>query len=127
MSNAYVLYGGAIVVVIGLIFFIANQDKGPSIYHEFAQCLTEQGATFYGAWWCPHCTNQKTAFGDAFDYVDHIECSVLGSRKINDRCQEADIEAYPAWEFSDGSRIFGYQDMKTLATKSGCELPEEAF
>ncbi|PJA45222.1 hypothetical protein CO174_04305 [Candidatus Uhrbacteria bacterium CG_4_9_14_3_um_filter_50_9] len=124
ISNAYVLYGGAVIVAIGLIFFAANQDKAPSIYDEFAQCLTEQGVTMYGAWWCPHCTNQKEAFGDAFDSVNYVECSSPGSRSMNSTCQAAGIEGYPTWEFADGTRASGEQDLEFLSEQAGCELPE---
>jgi hypothetical protein len=32
-------------------------------YVEFAQCLSDKGAVFYGAFWCTHCKSQKQMFG----------------------------------------------------------------
>ena len=124
-SNSYFLYVGAAVIVIGLIIFAANKESAPSIYDEFAQCLTEQGTVMYGAWWCSHCTNQKDAFGSSFDYIDSVECSAAGSKAMNSTCQDAGIEGYPTWEFADGSRVSGEQSFEYLASQTGCELPNE--
>ena len=42
---------------------------------QFATCLTENGATMYGAEWCGHCKAQKEMFGEAaFEKVDYVEC-----------------------------------------------------
>lgn len=124
-ANSYFLYIGAAIVVIGLIAFAMNQESEPSIYDEFAQCLTEEGVTMYGAWWCPHCESQKKEFGNAFDFVNYVECSAPGSRSMSTECRDAGIEGYPTWEFGDGSRAAGSQTFEYLAQQSGCELPEE--
>lgn len=124
-QSSYYLYGAAILVVVGLVVFAANNtvgDDDPSPYDEFTQCLTTAGVTMYGAWWCPHCENQKELFGSAFDSVDYVECSTA-ARTMNQTCQDAGIEGYPTWEFADGSRVSGEQTLETLADKSGCALP----
>lgn len=124
-QSSYYLYGAAILVVVGLVVFAVNNtvgDDDPSSYDEFAQCLTTAGVTMYGAWWCPHCENQRELFGSAFDSVDYVECSTA-ARTMNQTCQDAGIEGYPTWEFADGSRVSGEQTLETLADKSGCALP----
>lgn len=124
-QSSYYLYGAAVLVVVGLVVFAANNTVGEdelSPYDEFAQCLTTSGVTMYGAWWCPHCENQKELFGSAFDSMNYVECSTA-ARTMNQTCKDAGIEGYPTWEFGDGSRLSGEQTMRTLADKSGCVLP----
>lgn len=124
-TSSHYLYGAAVLLVIGLLVFAVNSSTGErasSIYDEFAQCLTEAGVTEYGAWWCPHCQNQKELFGSSFEYVNYVECSTA-ARTMNATCQEAGIQGYPTWEFGDGSRVGGEQTLEYLAEKSGCELP----
>ena len=91
----------------------------------FAQCLTEKGVKFYGAWWCPNCQNQKDKFGEAFQYVDYIECErVPGTSRGDtiDACKAANIESFPTWDFSDGTRKTGDLPLETLSEFSGCSL-----
>lgn len=121
-KSAYYLYGAAALVVVGLIAFAVTQKAVPSPYDGFAQCLTNDGVTMYGAWWCPHCQNQKKLFGSSFDFVTYVECS-NANKSMNQTCKDAGIEGYPTWELSDGTRLGGEQSLETLAEKSGCALP----
>ena len=124
-QSSYYLYGAAVLMVVGLLVFAANRsvgDRAPSPYDEFASCLSSAGTTMYGAWWCPHCENQKDLFGSAFDNVTYVECSTP-ARTMNQICRDAGIQGYPTWEFSDGSRVSGEQSLETLVLKSGCALP----
>jgi hypothetical protein len=125
-NSSYLLYIGAVVIVVLLIAFAANQERQPAIYDDFAQCLTDQGVSMYGAWWCPHCENQKRELGDSFDFITYTECSLPGSRAMSQECRSAGIEGYPTWEFADGSRASGEQSLQALSEKSGCDLPEGA-
>ena len=57
-------------------------------YDEFAQCLKDKGATFYGAFWCPHCQAQKKLFGTSVKFLprdispgDDFQIALL--KKIN--------------------------------------------
>ena len=113
-----------VLVIGGLVFLAKNNQPGGSEYDSLAQCLTEKGTTYYGAYWCPNCQNQNKLFGSAKQHVDYVECGVQGNRSAQTAaCQEADISAYPTWEFSDGSRVTGTQQLSSLAEKTGCELP----
>ncbi len=125
-SSSKYLYGAAALVVVGLVAFAATKQAAPSPYDAFAQCLTQNNVKMYGAWWCSHCKNQKELFGSSFDYVDYIECSTP-SRTMNQICQNAKIEGYPTWEFTDGSRASGEQSLQTLAEKSQCVLPTDSL
>ena len=100
--------------------FTGNAVNGS--YDEFAQCLTTSGVKMYGAYWCPHCNNQKAAFGSSWKYVSYVECSLPGGQGQTQECTEAGITGYPTWVFQDGSRVSGEQSFETLSQKSGCEL-----
>lgn len=113
-----------IVVIGGLIFLAKSNQPGGSEYDSFAQCLTEKGTTYYGAYWCPNCQNQNRLFGSAKEHVNYVECALPGNRsQQSQECQDAGIEAYPTWEFGDGSRVTGMQSLSALSDKTGCELP----
>jgi len=88
---------------------------------EFAKCLTQNGAKMYGAFWCPHCSDQKEEFGDDFQHITYIECS-KPDKSQTEFCTEAGITSYPTWEFADGSREVGKLSFSALAEKTGCEL-----
>jgi hypothetical protein len=87
---------------------------------RFARCLSQRGAVFFGAEWCPHCARQIDELGDSFRYVDYVECTVDTAR-----CQEAGVSSYPTWTFADGSRLSGKLSLQHLARKTGCSLGEE--
>lgn len=121
-STALYLYGAAALIILILIIAIVQQKSDPSPYDSFAQCLTDKGVKMYGAWWCPHCVNQKKMFDGAFDKISYTECSAPGSRVMNQTCKNAGIEGFPTWEFSDGSRLAGEQSLKELSERTSCEL-----
>ena len=90
----------------------------------FAKCLSAKGFRMYGAWWCPHCAEQKEEFGNAFEYVNYTECGIEGqAHSENDQCKQAGIKHFPTWQFGDGSRVEGVLALSDLSQKSGCKLP----
>lgn len=92
-------------------------------YDTFAQCIKASGATFYGAFWCPHCQNQKAMFGDAVKFLPYVECSTPDGAAQLQICKDASVTSYPTWVFKDGSRLTGEVPLATLAQKTGCPLP----
>jgi hypothetical protein len=111
-----------VAVVIALILLQKTSDK-PGKLDSFAACLGEKGATFYGAFWCPHCNEQKRLFGTSVKLLPYTECSTPDSKGMTAACQEAGIQSYPTWEFADGSRTTGVQSLSFLSEKTGCPLP----
>jgi hypothetical protein len=112
-----------IIVVVGLVWAIwPKSDAGPGLYDDFAQCLTDSGAKMYGAYWCPHCANQKETFGNSFKHVDYIECDPRGNDANPVACESAGIQGYPTWIFADGERASGSLTLRELAFRSGCVL-----
>jgi len=92
-------------------------------YDAFAQCTADKGAKMYGAYWCPHCAEQKDDFGAAFKHVNYIECGVKGQRLGEEKsCQDKGVKLFPTWEFTDG-RHEGEMSFEALSERSGCSLP----
>ncbi|MFH0892101.1 MAG: hypothetical protein V1867_04965 [Candidatus Falkowbacteria bacterium] len=109
--------------ILAAVFYLSAAAPPEEDPEALAACLKEQGAVFYGAFWCSHCQAQKKAFGGAADSLPYVECSTPDGQGRTDACREKNITAYPTWEFADGSRLSGELDMETLAKKTGCGLP----
>ncbi len=81
-----------------------------------AECLTAKGVTMYGTNRCPHCQNQKSAFGyEAFTKVNFVDCD-----KQKNICGLEGITGYPTWKFPNGTELQGEQDLETLAAQAWC-------
>lgn len=115
-------WGVAILAVVALVivFTFVGGSSGPS--DAFAQCLTDNNVKMYGAYWCPHCQNQKRAFGDSWSFVDYTECAVPGGQGQSQECTQAGVQSYPTWEFADGTRQTGELSFQRLSELSGCSL-----
>lgn len=111
------------LVIIAGIFFLVSANSKPGKLDEFAQCLKDKGAVFYGAFWCPHCQNQKAMFGTSQKLLPYIECSTPDGNGQLAVCQEKKITGYPTWEFADGSKESGEVSLEKLAEKTNCQLP----
>jgi hypothetical protein len=92
---------------------------------SFAQCLADEGAVFYGAFWCEHCQTQKEIFGkSAFSKLTYVECSTPDGEGQTQVCQDEDIQGYPTWKFADGSVESQVMNSTNLSEKTGCKAPE---
>jgi Zn ribbon nucleic-acid-binding protein len=114
----------ACLAAITLLSACAALPSSPGTYDDFAQCLAEENATFYGAYWCPNCAEQKQMFAGSDDQLDYVECSLPNRGGQTAICQQKNINAYPTWIFDDGERREGVLSLQDLADKTGCELPE---
>ncbi len=126
MKMTPLIVGVVVVAVLaGVAVYVTNaRPAGPHRLDAFAQCLKESGAKFYGAFWCPHCQNQKKLFGSAEQYLPYVECSTPNGQAQLAVCKEAGVESYPTWVFPDGSREVGEVPLARLAEKTSCTLPE---
>lgn len=113
-----------LAIIAGGVFLLARFQSTTGKYDSFAQCLKDKGAVFYGAFWCPHCQNQKAIFGKSAKLLPYVECSTPDGRKQLQICKDKNIENYPTWEFSDGSREVGEASLSHLSEKTGCQLPK---
>ena len=80
--------------------------------------LADSGALFYGAYWCPHCQEQKAMFGASQDRLPYVECSPSGPRgDVASSCVSAGVQTYPTWVFADGSRVSAVIPPRELAER----------
>ena len=107
---------GVIVIVGGYFLFKVNSQ--PAKLDGFAECLKDKGAVFYGAFWCPHCQNQKKMFGKSAKLLPYVECSTPDGKGQLPVCEEKEVQGYPTWEFTDGSRETGEVSLEKLSQKT---------
>ncbi len=91
----------------------------------FAKALADVGVTYYGAAWCPACTEQSQLFQDGGDFLPFVEVT-RSDRTLNAVGTAAGIEVFPTWEFPDGTRATGVQSLATLSQRSGVAIPQSA-
>jgi hypothetical protein len=115
-SVGFVVFGGVAVFVL---VFARGVQKADARLDGFVQCLADKQITMYGADWCPHCQNEKNAFGDSFRLVQYVECP-----REPRRCLAAGVTRYPTWTFPDGRTLEGEQGLENLSRESGCALPQ---
>ena len=100
--------------------------KAPGLYADVAKCLTQKNVIMYGAYWCPHCANQKESFGDDFQFVHYQECDDKGVNGNHKACIAAGVSSYPTWSFPGQGNLVGEQQIADLARLANCEdqLPQ---
>lgn len=110
------------LVVIALAVLIVKPWQGGSASDpalaSFGECLAAKGATMYGAYWCPHCQNEKKTLGAAFPKITYVECT-----ENEQLCAQKNITGYPTWIFADGTRLEGEQGLAGLSRATGCAVP----
>lgn len=127
MKTTYI-YIGLVILVIGGLIAVRNVSNGGGAdritkYDEFAQCLGTAGAKFYGAYWCPHCGDQKALF-DKSAKIPYVECSTPDGKAQQQVCIDEKIQGYPTWKFADGSVVDRVMQLDELAEKTSCVLPQ---
>lgn len=109
--------------ILALFIFISNIPPPAHKYDAFAKCIANSGATFYGAFWCPHCRDQKNMFGTGAQYLPYVECSTPDGASEFQSCKDRGVKGYPTWVFKDGSRLTGTTPLNVLSQKTACPLP----
>ena len=115
------------LVVLAFVFWliVTPGRVRVSVYDGFAQCIRDSGAIFYGAFWCPHCQNQKKMFGSASQYLPYVECSTPDGNGQLQVCKDAGVTGYPTWVFLDGTIETGLVSFERLSELSNCPLPSD--
>lgn len=115
----------ATLVVVALLVLHYSGAFDPAAGPEdpyvraLAEYLVEIDAKFYGAYWCPHCQQQKMAFGASAHRLPYVECSPNGQRGAPaTACLIAEIKNYPTWVI-DGRRLDRTLTVEQLARYSG--------
>jgi uncharacterized membrane protein len=118
----------------GKVFFSVKDPSGKAEI-ELAKHLKSVNAKMYGVYWCPHCFQQKEAFGaQAVAEMPYIECAAEGKKPQVEACQAALETAqkslgekvkvgYPTWEIN-GKYFTGEQPLLELARASGYKGPQ---
>lgn len=109
------------VVIIAVLHVWQNdllRPENPRL-KALAEHLDDNGAKFYGAYWCPACQQQKRHFGSSADRLPYVECTPNGRNGPRaEACDSRDIAQYPTW-IIDGSRLQGVLPPEELARYSG--------
>ncbi len=92
--------------------------NGNSALTNLALHLKKINAKMYGAYWCPHCTQQKEMFGNAIKSINYVECDPRGENAKPNLCKIAKVTGYPTWEIN-GKQYVGVQSLEELAKSSG--------
>jgi hypothetical protein len=116
---------GGILVLAALLLVGMIVYRQQHRYDKFAQCLKQRNVLMYGAYWCPHCAEQKEKFGASFKYAPYVECGLPGNtRGEQQACTDAGIKHFPTWQFPPtGERFAGLLSLEDLSDRSGCPLP----
>ena len=116
----------AIVLVLGLhlhfsgLFDPAAGPEDPYL-KALATHLQENGARFYGAYWCRACQEQKALFTSSAKRLPYTECAPSGPNgPLTAACTVQDIQRYPTW-IVEGRRLTGVVDVERLARASKFE------
>ncbi len=123
-SKTTLWVGIAALLLLPIFGYYFYYISTPGQFDDFAVCLEEKGAVFYGAFWCPHCQSQKKLFGKSASKLPYVECSQPSGSGQLPICVNKKVESYPTWEFADGSRMTGEISLKDLASTTGCTLPQ---
>jgi hypothetical protein len=117
------IYAVLIVAAFALAYYLGHRYSHR--YDTFAKCLTAHGVKMYGAYWCPHCAEQKEKFGSSFEFVPYVECGVPGnSNQATQECKDAGIKKFPTWQFPPtGERVERVFPLEELSDRTGCALP----
>jgi len=112
---------GIIVLVAGAFVGVwyLGKVRGRKKVDRFAQCLSDKGTVMYGLFWCPHCEEQKEAFGSSFRNIRYVECGTPDHHE-QPQCFAEGLKDFPTWRFADGERIAGGMSLQELAAKTGC-------
>ena len=89
------------VVIFGASSIQSSTEELPrsnSYQIGLAKHLGDTGAVMYGAYNCPHCLTQKNDFGQAFKYINYVECNNRGQNANPSLCFAKGIKVYPTWE-----------------------------
>jgi len=108
----------------GIVAPAVTTTSGPAQL-ALVRHLREIGAKEYGAYWCPHCHEQKMLFGkEAAALIDYVECDPKGQNSRAQMCQAAaaNVKGFPTWEIK-GQFYSGTQSLEKLADLSGYTGP----
>ena len=100
----------------------AEGEPAPDLV-QFAKDLTAAGVEFFGAEWCPFCTDQKELFEDGERFLPFIEVT-NPDRSLNSIGIAEGISQFPTWKFPSGQVRQGVLTLAEISTLSGVSIPQ---
>jgi uncharacterized membrane protein/glutaredoxin len=117
-----------IITVTGTLVIYGIQSQLVAVNNSFAGRLVTHlqrtDSKMYGAYWCPHCREQKALFGDAAKQIPYVECDPRGENPQVELCRQKQITGYPTWEIK-GKMVSGLHTLDQLADLSGYQGSRE--
>ena len=102
------------IVLVSAAFYIRSQK--PSIYDDFAKCLSEKNAVVYGNDFCQYTGRQLNMFGKSEKYLNYVKCA-----NNKELCDSKQVKITPTW-YINGTKLEGEQSFEKLAEISGCKI-----
>jgi uncharacterized membrane protein/glutaredoxin len=116
----------ALIIILHLNYtgILGDAPKAEDLQtRALAVHLAQSGAKMYGAYWCPHCQQQKAYFGASASRLPYVECSPDGQNAPQaSECKSMGIESYPTWVIN-GKHIAEVMTLKELADATGFQGP----
>jgi len=94
----------------------------PSYETTLAEHLNQTNSIMYGAYWCPHCSDQKAMFKEAASQITYVECAPDGLNSQSQLCQDRGIKGYPTWEIG-GQFYPGVKSLEELSQLINYQSP----
>mmetsp|Transcript_41579 Transcript_41579/g.48496 ORF Transcript_41579/g.48496 Transcript_41579/m.48496 type:complete len:266 (+) Transcript_41579:89-886(+) len=98
-----------------------------------SEYLKSKGSVMYGAFWCPHCRNQREIWGrEAWDNIGYVECSSKGYKGEPNLCALKNVDGFPTWSFGKESKengdnlVGGEMPLEQIAKLSGYKAKFDA-
>jgi len=116
ITTAAVIAVASGIIGYGIFWRVASNPANAVVDEQIAQCLQGKDIKFYGAYWCPHCQEQKKILGGYLRSIKYIECT-----ENPEVCTAAKVKAYPTWVFPDGTRKEGALPFAEILKLSACQ------
>ncbi|MGA8867708.1 MAG: hypothetical protein WB510_12100 [Candidatus Sulfotelmatobacter sp.] len=110
---------GAGILVLLAAAYAAGWYHRNHRYDSLAKCMASRQVKMYGAYWCPHCADQKEILGKAYRFV-YVECGMPGSHAESEQCKALGVKVFPTWRFTDAALTPGVFSAQELSDRTGC-------
>jgi uncharacterized membrane protein len=111
------------VVISGVVFFAQTGTVVKEDHSDLVKYMNEQGWTYYKSYTCSNCRRQEKLLGQAYEFVNSVECHPDGPDGNSELCLEKGIDKTPTWILErDGEevmRLEGLQPIEKLTEVSG--------
>lgn len=95
-------------------FYALPGSNNSNDYTKLAKCLSNKGVVMFGSDKCSVCKKQKRMFGQAFQYINYVDCE-----ENPQACSINNIRAYPTWAINN-KKYEGFMNADKLSSLSGC-------